>query len=105
MTQAYLSARDFYRVEREEKAGTGYAYFVFYPAVNPGDDGMILELKVDDTPQNAIRQIREKEYALGFAPKPGEKPRYTGRILAVGIAYDRKTKRHSCAVEILRERL
>lgn len=105
VTLAYLSARDFYRVEREEKAGTGYADFVFYPAVNPGDDGMILELKVDDTPQNAIRQIREKEYALGFAPKPGEKPRYTGRILAVGIAYDRKTKRHSCVVEILRERL
>lgn len=38
------------------------------------DDGLILELKVDDTPQNAIRQIREKEYALRFAPRLGEKP-------------------------------
>ena len=27
----YLSARDNYRIEREEKAGIGYVDFIFYP--------------------------------------------------------------------------
>ena len=38
---------------------------------------------------------------------PGEKPEYTGRILAVGIAYhkDDENKKHECKVEILRDRL
>lgn len=37
----------------------------------------------------------------------GENPEYTGRILAVGIAYNKsdENKRHECKVEILRERL
>lgn len=35
------------------------------------------------------------------------KPEYTGRILAVGIAYDKNDpqKRHECKVEVLREKL
>ncbi len=39
--------------------------------------------------------------------KSGENPEYTGRILAVGIAYhkDDANKRHECRVEVLRERL
>ena len=30
----YLSAWDSYRVEREDKAGTGYVDFIFYPERN-----------------------------------------------------------------------
>ncbi len=52
----------------------------------------------------AIRQIKEKQYALKFEPKLGEERKYKGRILAVGIAYDKETKKHSCEVEVLRER-
>lgn len=37
--------------------------------------------------------------------KLGEKPRYTGRVLAVEIAYDKKTKKHSCKIEVLRKRI
>ncbi len=96
----YLSARDKYRVEREEKAGEGYVDFIFYPE-RKGADALILELKVDDTPEQAIRQIRDRNYALRFKGKVGEKPKYTGRILAVGIGYDRKTKEHACKVETL----
>lgn len=62
---------------------------------------MILELKVDSTPQEAIRQIRDKQYALRLRGKLGENPKYTGRILAVVISYDKKTKEHSCEVEEL----
>lgn len=97
----YLAARDKYRVEHEDKAGEGYVDFIFYPG-RKGADALILELKVDDTPENAIRQIREKNYALRFEGKVGEKPKYTGRILAAGISYSRKTREHSCRVERLR---
>ena len=40
----YLSARDQYRVEREDKAGKGYVDFIFYP-VRYDQDCIILELK------------------------------------------------------------
>ena len=96
----YLSARDRYRVEREDKAGEGYVDFIFYPQ-RQGDENIILELKVDATPEEAIRQIKEKNYALRFQGKLGEKPKYTGRVLAVGISYSRKTKEHACRVEAL----
>ena len=96
----YLSARDRYRVEREDKAGTGFVDFIFYPE-EKGDTGIILELKIDHTPEEAIQQIRDKQYVLRFKGKLGEKPKVTGRILAVGISYDRKTKEHHCKVEDL----
>lgn len=96
----YLAARDSYRVEREDKAGEGYVDFIFYPD-RKNADAFILELKVDSTPEDAIRQIKDKEYALRFKGKLAEKPKYTGRILAVGINYDKKTKEHTCKVEEL----
>lgn len=39
--------------------------------------------------------------------KFGEVPEYTGRILAVGIAYNKNDplKSHECKVEVLREKL
>lgn len=97
----YLAARDFYRIEREDRAGVGYVDFIFYPETDRKADGIILELKVDHTPEEALKQIREKKYALKLKGKPGEIPRYSGRVLGVGIAYDRKTKVHSCKIEIL----
>ena len=97
---AYLSARDRYRIEREDKAGRGYVDFIFYP-VKPADDCIILELKVNDTPENAIEQIKKKQYAVKFKGKIGETSRYKGRILAVGISYNKKDTKHYCKVEIL----
>ncbi|MCD7762625.1 MAG: ATP-binding protein [Lachnospiraceae bacterium] len=96
----YLAARDYYYVERENKAGEGYADFIFYPE-RQGDDGIILELKVDDTPEAAIRQMKDKKYALKFQGKLAEKKRHTGRILMVGIGYDKKRKDHHCKVEMI----
>lgn len=96
----YLSARDCYRVEREDKAGEGYVDFIFYPE-RKNADAIILELKIDSTPDDAIQQIKEKNYALRFKGKLGEPPKYTGRILAVGISYYRKTKEHFCKIEVL----
>lgn len=96
----YLSARNKYRVEREDKAGKGLVDFIFYPK-RRNEDCIILELKADSTPDEAIAQIKNKNYALRFKGKLGEGPQYTGRILAVGIGYSKKTKEHSCRVEVL----
>lgn len=94
----YLAARDSYRVEREDKAGTGYVDFIFYP-YDTTADYIILELKVDHTPDEAIAQIIDKKYALKFMPKLAGQKIYTGRILAVGIGYWKESKKHSCKVE------
>ena len=96
----YLSARDKYRIEREDKAGVGYVDFIFYP--NKKDaDCIILELKVNHTPEEAIQQIKDKQYALRFKGRLGEEVPYGGRILAVGISYDKETKEHRCKIEVL----
>lgn len=94
----YLAAMDSYRVEREDKAGTGYVDFIFYP-YDTTADCIILELKVDHTPDEAIAQIIDKKYALKFMPKLAGQKIYTGRILAVGIGYWKESKKHSCKVE------
>lgn len=97
----YLAARDQYRVEREDKSGKGFVDFIFYPIKDKTADCIILELKVDHTPDEAIGQIKDKKYVLRFKGKLGEEPLYTGRILAVGISYDKKQKKHFCKVEVL----
>jgi len=56
----YLAARDKHLVERDDKAGIGYVDFIFYPERRNGD-AIILELKVGSTPDDAIRQIKDRE--------------------------------------------
>ena len=96
----YLSARDQYRVEREEKAGKGFVDFIFYPE-HQDSAAFILELKVDSTPEKAIQQIKAKNYALRLRGTLGERPKYTGKIFGIGISYDKKTKKHTCKIEEL----
>ncbi len=101
---AYLAARDRYRVEREDKAGKGYVDFIFYPN-DPHDYGLILELKVDETPEAAIRQIRERDYALRFRSRIGEQKQSAAKVLLVGISYqtgeNSEKKVHCCKIEEL----
>ena len=102
----YLQAIDYYQIEREDKAGLGYVDYIFYP-YRRDDDAIIIELKVNHPAKEAIRQIKDRRYALRFEGKISGKPEDTGRILAVGIAYDKNDpqKRHECKVEVLREKL
>ena len=88
-------------MEREDKSGKGYVDFIFYPE-DKSDTCIILELKVGHTPEEAMKQIKDKEYILRFLGKLGEKPKYTGEILGVGISYNRESKIHRCKTEILR---
>ena len=94
VTLAYLSARNKYKVEREEKSGKGYADFTLYPR-RPNLPGIIIELKADHSPEHAIRQIKEKEYSEKLRKE------HIGNILAVGISYDTATKQHACRIETL----
>lgn len=101
----YLSARDRYDVQREDKAGVGYVDYIFYPVLDTTADCIILELKINHTAEDAIQQIKDRNYAQRFIGKLGEKPKYTGRILAVGIGYEKDCpgKKHGCKVEVLRD--
>ena len=95
LTLAYLSARDTYRVEREEKTGKGYADFTFHPR-RKNDIPFIVELKKDESPEVAIEQIRRKEYVEKFKKENRHK-----KVLAVAICYDSKEKEHNCKIEEL----
>ncbi|MCD8014440.1 MAG: ATP-binding protein [Lachnospiraceae bacterium] len=97
---AYIAARNKYDMQREDQAGIGYVDYIFYP-YNRSDDGIIIELKVDDSPETALQQIKDKNYALKFQGKMGEQPKTTGRIILVGIGYYRKDKVHRCRIEVL----
>lgn len=93
LTLAYLSARDLYRVEREEKTGKGYADFTFHPR-RKRDIPFIVELKKDESTDVAINQIRKKEYVQKF-----KKENEGSTVLAVAICYDSRIKEHMCKIE------
>jgi hypothetical protein len=100
----YLSARNAYEVRREDRGGEGYCDFIFFP-VDRSRTGFVIELKINDTPENAIAQIKKKNHVARFLPDIAGKTHYTGKALAVGLSYDRKTKEHFCKIETLRSAL
>ena len=65
------------------------------------DTCIILELKVDHSPEDALLQIREKDYLLRFRENQEKPANNTGEVLGVGISYDKETKEHFCKVEVL----
>ena len=93
LTLAYLSARDTYRIEREEKTGKGYADFTFHPR-RKNDTAFIVELKKDENVDVAINQIKLKEYVQKFKEENQHK-----KVLAVAICYNSKEKEHWCKIE------
>lgn len=91
---AYYSARRVYRLIRELPAGRGFADIVFLPLPQSGKPALVVELKYDKTAGASIEQIKERKY---LKAQEG----YTGKILLVGINYDKKQKTHSCRTEKL----
>lgn len=91
ITLVYLNARSKYKIIREMPAGVGFADFIFYPN-DKSKPAFIIELKKNSTPDEALKQIREKRYALALKD-------YTGQKLSIGIAYDEKLKKHSVKIE------
>ncbi len=78
---------------REFPTGKGFADLVFLPrpkyAALPV---LVVELKWNASAQTALQQIKAKMY-----PKALEG--YTGKMLLVGVSYDKGTKEHSCVIE------
>ena len=92
---AYLSAMKYYfKPVRELPAGRGFADFIFVPKVEYRQDypALVVELKWNQSASTALQQIREKKY-------PEVLTAYTGKILLVGINYDKKSKKHECVIE------
>ena len=91
ITLAYLSARSKYKIIREMPSGVGYADFIFYPN-DKTQPAFILELKKNSTPEQALKQIRDRRYDRTLKD-------YTGKKFAVGIGYDKKLKKHRVKFE------
>ena len=93
---AYYSARKDYRIIREMPAGKGFADIVFLPLPYTNKPALVVELKYNKTADAAIEQIKDRRYA-------GALSGYGGRILLVGISYnkDSKSKLHSCVISEL----
>ena len=100
----YLNARDKYRIEREDKAGKGFADFIFYP-INSSDPAIILELKKDDTPEHAVEQIMDRKYYTRFVTCKNGETDCEKDVLVVGMAYDKASGEHRCVVKRLEELL
>ena len=79
---------------RELPAGRGFADFVFIPKPEYSEEypALLVELKWNKNAATAVRQIKEKRY-------PSALEHYTGKILLVGISYNKKTKEHHCLIE------
>jgi len=56
----------------------------------------VIELKWDKSAVGAIEQIKEKQY--GDALKE-----YQGKLLLVGINYNKMTKKHECVIETMQK--
>jgi len=92
---AYFAAKEHYVLYRELPAGKGFADIVFIPLrAYPDKPALVVELKWDESADSAIRQIRERRYA-------GHLRAFSGRVLLVGINYDKATKRHECQIDEL----
>lgn len=95
LTIAYLSAMQYYFMPvREFPIGRGFADYVFLPKPEYAEEmpALLVELKWNKKATAAIQQIKEKNYVQAVS-------NYTGTILLVGIAYDKKTKVHECEIE------
>ena len=93
MTGLLWATLDDYSYHREDQAGKGRADLVYEP-ITRRQPLILIEFKYDDSAEEAIKQIKEKEYFK----------RYAGQyrnIILVGINYSTITKDHQCLIEKL----
>lgn len=93
LSLAFYSARQKYIIIRELPTGKGYADLTFLPRPGHADlPALIVELKWNKDADTALRQIKDRRYSKALE-------NYTGRILAVGVNYDKETRQHECWIE------
>ena len=91
---AFIDALNYYTCTKEATAGKGFADVIYTPLHHDGKyPPIIVELKLNSTPSNALEQIKSKEYFHAF-------DYYNGKVFFVGINYDKDTKKHECKIEV-----
>ena len=89
---AYVHALNNYRIFKEVTAGKGFADLVFVPIHEDGEhQPIIIELKHNQSTGKALEQIQNKEYFRLLDS-------YKGKVLLVGINYDKDSKKHECEI-------
>ena len=83
-----------YECFRELQSGKGSADLIYAPRRNSSLPILLIEFKYGQSAEEAIGQIKEKEYFSRY--RDGA---YPNDVLLVGINYDPKTKKHQCLIE------
>jgi hypothetical protein len=94
ITLAYYNAINQYTLHREMPAGKGYADIIFRPRKYSECPAMVVELKMNQSAESALAQIKERRYVEAL-------PDHEGKVLLVGVNYDKETKEHTCVIEEL----
>ncbi|MCI9336193.1 MAG: AAA family ATPase [Lachnospiraceae bacterium] len=89
---AYFNAVKEYMLIREMPTGKGYADIVFLPRKHSDKPAMIVELKWNRSARGAIEQVKDRKYVQALED-------YEGKILLVGINYNKKSKEYQCRIE------
>lgn len=95
LTIGYLAAMKYYFIPiREMPTGRGFADYVFLPKPEYALEmpALLVELKWNKKANTALQQIHDKKYVQSVA-------HFSGKILLIGISYDKKTKQHECVIE------
>ncbi len=91
---AFFTYRDHYIKLEELPSGTGYIDMAYIPKKYDPSPALIIELKAGGTPEEALAQIRSRNYASSIEGL-GESP----LLVAVTYEKDDKTKPHHCLIE------
>lgn len=88
----------FYKPFDEIPSQKGIADLVYIPKADfaKTQPVVVIELKWDKSPKNAIKQIEDKDYFSRF--------KHMGKgFLLVGISYNSKTKQHECSTKLIEQ--
>ena len=89
---AYISCANNYMKVEELPSGHGLADVAYIPNSGSHLPVLLIELKMNESAESAIRQIHDRKY-----PKVFEN--LTGDMILCGINYDSKSKKHECKIE------
>ncbi len=91
MAVAYIAAESDYYIVQEFPSGKGFADIALIPL--KGDrPAVVIELKCNESVGLALNQIKDRRYDKAFK-------NFQGKVMFVGINYDKESKVHECAIE------
>ncbi len=90
---AFFTYRDHYIKLEELPSGTGYVDIAYIPKKYDRSPALIIELKAGGTPEEAMEQIRSRNYTSSIEDL-GDNP----LLVAVTYEKDDKTKPHHCLI-------